>query len=184
MSLIVVGSIALDTVETPFDKIEDALGGSATYISLAASYFSKPVNLVGVVGEDFRKEHIQMLEDHDVDLEGLQIIKGGKTFRYGCRYQYDLNVRDTLYTDLNVFEAFNPVIPPKSRKNSYVVLGNIQPSLQIHVLDQLENPQLVVCDTMNLWIQNTKDELLKLLPRVDVLIINDSKPAYLHRNQT
>lgn len=179
MSLLVVGSIGTDDIETPFDKINDALGGSTTYISLAASYFTAPVSIVGVVGDDFNKEYIKMLEEHNVDLEGLQIVEGGKTFRYGCKYQYDLNVRDTLFTELNVFEHFNPVIPDKERKSSFVVLGNIAPALQINVLNQLYNPKFVVCDTMNFWIERTKEELIEVLKRVNVLIINDSEARLL-----
>ncbi len=179
MGLLVVGSIGLDDIETPFDKIENALGGSTTYISLAASYFTGPVSIVGVVGDDFSVEHIKMLENHNVDLEGLQIVQGAKTFRYGCRYKYDLNVRDSLYTHLNVFERFNPTIPARNRKSSFVILGNIAPSLQINVLDQLESPKFIVCDTMNFWINGALDDLLKVLKRVNVLIINDSEARLL-----
>ncbi len=179
MGLLVVGSLGLDTVATPFDKIEDALGGSATYISLAASYFGGPVELVGIVGSDFPKQYIKTMETHNIDLEGLQVVQGGKTFRWSGKYHYDLNVRDTLSTELNVFEKFDPVIPDKFRKAKYVILGNIDPVLQEKVLDQLDEPQFVVCDTMNFWIEGKKDELLKLLPRVDVLIINDSEARLL-----
>ena len=179
MGLLVVGSLGLDTVETPFDKVVDALGGSATYISLAASYFAGPVQLVGVVGSDFPKKYLDILENHEVDLEGLQIIDGGKTFRWSGKYHYDLNVRDTLFTELNVFQSFDPKIPERFRKSKYICLGNIDPVLQIRVLDQMENPQLVVCDTMNYWIERRKDELLKLLKKVDVLIINDSEARLL-----
>ena len=179
MSLLVVGSVGLDTVETPFDRIEDALGGSATYISLAASYFSKPVVMIGVVGSDFPKNYIEMLEEHDVDLEGMQIVEGEKTFRWGGKYHYDLNVRDTLFTELNVFQNFNPVIPDNFRKSKYVCLGNIDPILQMKVLDQIIDPQLVVCDTMNLWINTMKEDLLKLLNKVNVFIINDSEARLL-----
>jgi sugar/nucleoside kinase (ribokinase family) len=179
VGLLVVGSLGLDTVETPFDRVEEALGGSATYISLAASYFSGPVQLVGVVGSDFPKKYIDTLEERNVDLEGLQIVEGGKTFRWGGKYHYDLNIRDTLFTDLNVFQSFNPVIPEKFRKSKYVCLGNIDPILQMRVLDQMEIPQLVVCDTMNYWIEGMKSDLLKLLKRVDVLIINDSEARML-----
>ncbi len=178
MGLLIVGSLALDTVITPFDKVEDALGGSATYISLAASYFSGPVELVGVVGNDFPEEYVKLLEDHNVDLEGLQ-KEEGKTFRWGGKYHYDLNVRDTLFTDLNVFEKFDPVIPEKFKKSKYVCLGNIDPTLQLKVLEQMIDPQLVVCDTMNYWIEGMKEELLQLLKRVDVLIINDSEARLL-----
>jgi len=179
LGLLVVGSLGLDTVETPFDKVVDALGGSATYISLAASYFAGPVQLVGVVGSDFPKKFLDILESHEVDLEGLQIIDGGKTFRWSGKYHYDLNVRDTLFTELNVFQSFDPKIPERFKKSKYICLGNIDPVLQIKVLDQLENPQFVVCDTMNYWIERRKDELLKLLKRVDVLIINDSEARLL-----
>lgn len=179
MSLLVVGSVALDSVETPFDKVDDALGGSATYISLAASYFSAPVELVGVVGDDFPKPYIEMMEDHNVDLEGLQIIEGEKTFRWGGKYHYDLNVRDTLFTELNAFQNFNPIIPESFRKSRYVCLGNIDPILQMRVLDQVLNPQFVVCDTMNLWINTMKQDLVKLLKRVHVFILNDSEARLL-----
>lgn len=179
MGLLIVGSIGLDDIETPFDKIENALGGSTTYISLAASYFTGPVSIVGVVGTDFNSEHIRMLENHNVNLEGLQIVDGAKTFRYGCRYHYDLNVRDSLYTHLNVFEQFKPVIPERHKKSSFIVLGNIAPSLQNDVLDQLTAPKFVVCDTMNFWINGAYDELLTVLKRVNVLIINDSEARLL-----
>lgn len=179
MSLLVVGSLGLDTVETPFSRVEDALGGSATYISLAASYFSGPVHMVGVVGEDFPKEYIQMMESHNIDLEALQIVPGGKTFRWSGKYHYDLNTRDTLLTELNVFEKFNPVIPDRLKKAKYICLGNIDPVLQHRVLDQLENPYFVVCDTMNYWIEGKKSDLLSLLKRVNVLIINDSEARLL-----
>jgi len=178
LGLLIVGSLGLDTVITPFDKVEDALGGSATYISLAASYFSGPIELVGVVGNDFPDEYIKLLEDHNVDLEGLQ-KEEGKTFRWGGKYHYDLNVRDTLFTDLNVFEKFDPIIPEKFKKSKYVCLGNIDPTLQLKVLEQMIDPQLVVCDTMNYWIEGMKEELLQLLKRVDVLIINDSEARLL-----
>ncbi len=179
MSLLVVGSVALDSVETPFDKIEDALGGSATYVALAASYFSSPVELIGVVGSDFPKNYIEILEKHNINLDGLQIIEGEKTFRWGGKYHYDLNVRDTLFTELNAFQNFNPVIPENLRKSRYVCLGNIGPDLQIQVLDQISNPQFVVCDTMNLWINIMKQDLLKLIKRVNVFILNDSEARLL-----
>ena len=179
MSLFVVGSVALDSVETPFDKIEDALGGSATYISLAASYFSAPIILIGVVGSNFPKQYIELMEEHNIELEGLQIIDGEKTFRWGGKYHYDLNIRDTLFTELNAFQNFNPVIPENFRKSRYVCLGNIGPDLQIKVLDQILDPQFVVCDTMNLWINIMKQDLLKLIKRVNVFILNDSEARLL-----
>jgi sugar/nucleoside kinase (ribokinase family) len=175
LDLIVVGSVALDYVKTPFGEIENALGGAATYISLSASYFTKPVRLIGVVGDDFPQEHVEMLEDHMIELENLEVVEGGKTFRWGGRYHYDLNVRDTLYTDLNVFEHFDPKIPDKFKKNSFVVLGNILPSLQQSVIDQLEGDNFIITDTMNLWIDKTYDDLLKVLKSTNALIINDSE---------
>ncbi len=178
LSLLVVGSLALDTVATPFDKVEDALGGSATYISLAASYFSGPVCLVGVVGNDFPKKYINLLEEHNIDIDGLQVVEG-KTFRWSGKYHYDLNMRDTLLTELNVFEKFDPVIPDKFRKAKFVCLGNIDPALQLKVLNQMVNPHFVVCDTMNYWIEGKKDELLEVLKRANVLIINDSEARLL-----
>ncbi|MCC6549195.1 MAG: sugar kinase [Ignavibacteriaceae bacterium] len=179
MGLLVVGSVALDSVATPFDKVDNALGGSATYISLSASYFSGPVHVVAVVGDDFPQKYLQMLESHNIDLDGLQVIDGGKTFRWAGKYHYDLNSRDTLLTELNVFEKFDPIIPDHQRKSKFVCLGNIDPVLQKRVLDQLEKPQFVVCDTMNYWIEGKKDELVSLLPRVNVLIINDSEARLL-----
>jgi len=179
LGLLVVGSLGLDDVTTPFHKIENALGGAATYISLAASYFTAPIYLVGVVGEDFPKDYINLLEDKHIDLEGLQIIEGGKTFRWAGKYHYDLNVRDTLLTELNVFQDFNPIVPEKYQKASFVCLGNIDPILQLRVLDQMKNPKCVVCDTMNYWIEGQKDELIKLLKKVNILIINDSETRLL-----
>ncbi|MCF8435233.1 MAG: sugar kinase [Ignavibacteriales bacterium] len=179
MGLLVVGSIALDSVVTPFDKVENALGGSSTYITISASYFSAPIHLIGVIGSDFPEEHIKLFEKHEIDLGGLQIVQGGSTFRWGGKYHYDLNMRDTLFTQLNVFENFNPVIPENLRNSSFVLLGNIDPALQLKVLDQMKNPKFVVCDTMNLWIETKKTDLLKVLGRVDVLVINDSEARLL-----
>lgn len=179
MSLLVVGSIAIDTIETPFGRVENVLGGSATYIATTASYFVTPVRLVGVVGGDFPQEYIDFLESKEIDLEGLQIVKGGKTFRWGGRYHYDMNARDTLFTELNVFEHFNPVIPESYRKTTYVCLGNIDPVLQRRVLEQIEKPRLVVGDTMNFWIKGRSAELRETLKLMDVLILNDSEARQL-----
>lgn len=179
MSLLVVGSVALDTIETPFGKADDALGGSATFISAAASFFKKDISLVGVVGSDFPKEHIQFLAGKGINLDGLQIIEGGKTFRWSGRYHFDLNTRDTLDTQLNVFENFNPIIPEAAKNADYVVLGNIHPTLQLQVLDQVKNPKLVIADTMNFWISGAYEQLVKTLARVDLLSINDSEAREL-----
>ncbi len=179
MSLLVVGSLALDTIETPFGKAKEALGGSAVYISVAASYFAAPVKLVGVVGGDFPQSAMKFLEERSIDLEGLQTIDKGKTFRWAGKYHYDLNMRDTLFTHLNVFEKFDPKIPVAYKHSKYVCLGNIDPILQRKVLDQIEKPKLIVGDTMNFWIEGKRDELMKTLRLIDVLIINDSEARLL-----
>ena len=179
MSLLVVGSVALDSVETPFGKVKEALGGSAVYISVAASYFTAPVRLVGVVGGDFSRNHIKFLEERNIDLDGLQVLQGGKTFRWAGKYHYDLNSRDTLLTELNVFEKFDPVIPEGFKKTSYVCLGNIDPVLQRKVLAQIKKPRLVVGDTMNYWIETKPGELRETLKVLDVLVVNDSEARLL-----
>lgn len=179
MSVLIVGSVAYDGLETPFGKVDRILGGSASYISLASSYFTPHNRLVGVVGHDFAQSDLQRFSDRGVDLTGLQHDKSGKTFFWKGRYHFDLNSRDTLDTQLNVFEHFNPVIPDAYRNSDIVCLGNIQPSLQGMVLDQIEKPRLVVADTMNFWIDGARSELLDTLKRVDVLIINDSEAREL-----
>jgi len=179
LGLLVVGSIALDDIETPLNKVENVLGGSSTYITLAASYFTSPIELIGVVGNDFCKDHIKILENHGIGLTGLQIKTDGKTFHYGCKYGEDCNERETIFTDLNVFENFDPIIPEKFRKSSFVLLGNIAPELQLNVLSQLDSPKLVVCDTMNLWINIARKALIETVEKVDVLVVNDSEAKIL-----
>ena len=179
MSLLVVGSVALDTVETPFGSVKMALGGSATYISVAASYFSAPVRLVGVVGGDFPKKHVEFLEERNVDLDGLQVVQEGKTFHWSGKYHYDMNTRDTLVTELNVFEKFDPRIPDGYKRSSYVCLGNIDPVLQRQVLDQINKPRLVIGDTMNYWIEHRPKELAETLKVMNVIIVNDSEARLL-----
>lgn len=179
MSLLVVGSVALDSVETPFGKVKDALGGSTVYISVAASYFTAPVRVVGVVGGDFPKEHLEFMKERNIDLDGLQVVKGGKTFRWAGKYHYDLNSRDTLLTQLNVFDKFDPVIPEGFQKSSYVCLGNIDPVLQRKVLAQIKKPRLVVGDTMNYWIETKPGELRETLKVIDVLVVNESEARLL-----
>ena len=179
MSLLVVGSVALDTIETPFKKVENAPGGSAIYISLSASYLTQEVKLVGVVGDDFPEDVLNLLREKNIDLEGLQVIKGGKTFRWHGRYHYDMNTRDTLSTQLNVFANFDPVIPDSYKESKYICLGNIDPELQLKVLKQVDKPRLVVADTMNFWIEKKYDKLLETLKHVDVLIINDAEARQL-----
>lgn len=179
MSVLVVGSVALDSVETPFGSVKNALGGSATYISAAASYFTAPIRLVGVVGGDFSKSNIHFLEERGIDVEGLEIIEEGKTFHWAGKYHYDLNSRDTLATELNVFEKFNPKIPERYRKSKFVCLGNIDPVLQRRVLEQIERPRLVICDTMNFWIERKNVELRETLKFIDVVVLNDSEARLL-----
>lgn len=172
--LLIVGSIALDSVKTPFGEVQEALGGSATYSSYSASFFTNSIRLVGVVGEDFPQEHISLLKTRGIQTEGLQIVKG-KTFRWKGAYEYDLNEAHTLATELNVFETFKPQIPADYRQSQFVFLANIDPELQLSVLDQVAKPKLVACDTMNLWIKMKPDVLKKVLERVDFLFINDGE---------
>jgi sugar/nucleoside kinase (ribokinase family) len=179
MSLLVVGSVAYDGIETPFGKKDRILGGSATYISLASSYFTDEINLVGVVGKDFSDDDIELLKRKNIDLEGLQIDKSGNTFFWKGKYHHDLNMRDTLDTQLNVFERFDPVIPDSYKDARFVALGNIEPSLQEKVLQQVTDPALVVMDTMNFWIEGTPDALKQTLKGVDLLVINDSEAREL-----
>lgn len=177
MSLLVVGSVALDTIETPFGRAENTLGGSATFFSAAASFFSR-VHLVGVVGQDFPVGDLQFLEGRRVDLSGLE-QRDGESFRWSGVYNYDLNSRETLETRLGVFAEFKPKIPESIREAKWLFLGNIDPVLQLDVLRQLKGPELVVCDTMNYWIESKRDELLELMERVDVLMVNDSEAREL-----
>jgi sugar/nucleoside kinase (ribokinase family) len=179
MSLLVVGSLALDTIETPFGKAERALGGSATFVSVAASYFLQPVRLVGVVGGDFPPDDIEFLKDRGIDLEGLQIIEDGKTFHWHGKYHYDLNSRDTITTELNVFADFDPVIPDAFQRSEYLCLGNINPELQKKVLLQMSGPKLVIADTMNFWIEGKYEALVDVLGHINVIIINDSEAREL-----
>ncbi len=173
MSTLVVGSIAIDSVETPWGKDPEAYGGSALFFSVAASLFS-PVNMVGVVGEDFAFEKIDFLKDRSVGLEGVS-VEPGKTFRWGGRYHENMNKRDTLFTDLNVFENFAPVIPDHYRNNEFIFLANIQPDLQEDVLEQVHQPKLTVLDTMNLWIDIKPEELKRVVSKVNVVIMNDDE---------
>lgn len=177
MSLLVVGSVAYDTVETPFGKVDQALGGSAIYFSAAASFFA-PVRLVAVVGEDFDRSQLCFLQERQVDLTGLTVQRG-KTFRWAGRYDYDLNTRETLYTHLNVFENFVPNLPESYRDSQYLFLANIGPQLQMRVLEHVAKPRLVALDTMNYWIDNTPTVLRQTLQKVDVLIINDGEARQL-----
>ena len=177
MSLLVVGSVALDSVETPFGKADEVLGGSATFFSAAASQLT-PVQLVGVVGDDYPVDKLKPLEKRGVDLSGLERASG-RSFRWRGRYRHDLNVAETLETHLGVFSNFSPKIPPQFRKAPFVFLGNIDPRLQLDVLTQVEKPKLVACDTMNFWIESRRPDLLKLLERVNCITLNDGEARQL-----
>jgi sugar/nucleoside kinase (ribokinase family) len=173
MSVLIVGSIALDTVKTPVEEHADLLGGSASYAALGASFFS-PVKLVGVVGDDFPASEFEFWKTRNIDAAGVQRAKG-KTFRWSGEYAWDLNTRETKSVALNVFENFQPTLPDSFRETEFVLLANIAPALQSHVLDQMKRPRFVVADTMDLWIETTRPELDALIPRLDLLILNDSE---------
>ena len=173
MSVLVVGSIALDAVKTPVEEHSNLLGGSASYAAVAASFFS-PVRLVGVVGDDFPESEFEFWKSRKIDSEGVQRANG-KTFRWSGEYSWDLNTRETRSIALNVFENFKPALPDAYRQTDFVLLANIAPSLQSHVLDQMKRPRFVVADTMDLWIETTRSDLDALLTRVDLLILNDSE---------
>lgn len=176
--LLIVGSVALDSVETPSGRVDNALGGAATYSSVAASLFA-PVHLVGVVGEDFPKEHLEFLESRGIDLAGLQIVEGGNTFRWKGDYNEDLNQAVTHETQLGVFEHFKPELPTHYQEADFVFLANINPSLQLSTLEQVNEPKLVVCDTMNLWINIAREQVFEVFKKVDVAVLNDGEAHML-----
>ena len=173
MSILVVGSIAYDTVETPVAKMDNALGGSTLFFSAAASLFT-PVNVVGVVGTDFKQDDLRFLKQRNVNFDGMQ-VEEGETFRWGGRYHKNMNQRDTLFTYLNVFERFSPKIPEQYKNSEYIFLANIDPDLQLDVLAQINKPKLVVLDTMNFWISGKREALDKIIQKSDILIINDEE---------
>ena len=175
--ILTVGSVAFDSVKTPFGEASRVVGGAATYFSVAASFFTD-VRVVAVVGDDFGDDQMKVFQGRRIDLAGLQKVPG-ETFRWRGEYSFDLNDRKTLYTYLNVFENFRPVIPERYQRSPFVFLGNIHPALQLEVLEQVRGPELVAADTMNYWIERTPDELRAVLKRVDTLIINDSEAREL-----
>jgi cytidine kinase len=179
MGLLVVGTVALDSVETPTEVRDNILGGSAVFFSTAASHFINSVNLVGVVGDDWPAEHTAMLHSRNVDTSGLQVIPGGKTFRWRGKYQPNMNDRDTLEVHLNVLEQFNPVLPAKFTQSQYVFLANDSPKNQMKVLEQATSRKLAVADTMDLWINIQNDELRALMKKLDGLVLNDSEAKLL-----
>ncbi|MGH9340342.1 MAG: PfkB family carbohydrate kinase [Acidobacteriota bacterium] len=179
-SVLAAGTVAYDSVKTPFGNVDEVLGGSATYFSVSASYFTQ-VCLVACVGTDFRDQDVAVLKKHSIDLEGLELVEGGKTFRWKGEYGYDLNEAHTLDTQLNVIADFQPKVPQKYQDLEYVFLGNIEPSLQRQVVSQVRKPKLIACDTMNYWIDGYFESLLETLKRVHVLIINDAEARQLSR---
>jgi sugar/nucleoside kinase (ribokinase family) len=178
VSLLVVGTVAFDSIETPVGMVDHVLGGSATFFSYAASFFTTP-RLVAVVGEDFPAEFRQLLAGRKIDTAGLQTEPGGKTFYWKGRYHQDMNTRDTLELHLNVLETFDPVVPEGFRDSTHVFLANSGPATQARVLDQIKSPRLVAADTMDFWITTQHDDLMKLLPRLDILFLNDSEARLL-----
>ncbi|SKC16963.1 PfkB family carbohydrate kinase [Dyadobacter psychrophilus] len=180
MSLLTVGSVAFDALETPFGKTDKIIGGAATYITLAASYFTKENNLVAVVGGDFPDEMISLLQDHGVNTEGLEIVKEGKTFFWSGKYHEDMNTRDTLITELNVMEHFDPIIPESYQGTTFLMLGNTVPATQKLIIERMTSrPKLIMLDTMNLWMNIAMDDLKAVLKMVDLITINDEEARQL-----
>jgi len=180
MSLLVIGTVAFDAIETPFGKTDKIVGGAATYISLAASYFTKNINLVSVVGDDFPNATIKLLQNHHVNTDGLQVLKGQKTFFWAGKYHNDLNTRDTITTELNVLENFNPIVLESYQDCEFLMLGNLVPKVQQQVIGQLKvRPKLIVLDTMNFWMDIALNDLLQTIALVDVLTINDAEARQL-----
>lgn len=177
MSILVVGTVAFDSIETPYGSAERVLGGSASYFAVAASFFS-PVKIVGIIGQDFPAEYLEIFSRRGIDLEGLQ-REQGDTFHWRGRYHEDLNVRDTVELHLNVLTKFAPRLPESYRNAEYVFLGNIDPMIQIEVLDQMQSMRMIACDTMDHWIQGSNRELRKVLARIEILVINDSEARLL-----
>lgn len=180
MSLLTVGSVAFDAIETPFGKTDKIIGGAGTYIALSSSFFVPNQNMVAVVGDDFPESMLQLLKDKGVNLDGLQIKEGEKTFFWAGRYHNDMNSRDTLITELNVLEKFDPIIPESYQNTNYLMLGNLSPQIQRTVIERLQNrPKLIAMDTMNFWMDIALDELKQTIALVDVLIINDEEARQL-----
>jgi sugar/nucleoside kinase (ribokinase family) len=173
MGILVVGSVAIDAVETPFGKRDEALGGSATFFSIAASYFNK-VDMIATVGKDFPKRYITLFDKRGIGTEGLKVSEG-KTFRWKGKYDFDLNTAHTIYTHLNVFQHFDPKVPSRLRKPKCLFLANIDPELQYKVLAQVSRPKIVACDSMNYWIETKKKHLERLLDKIDILLLNDAE---------
>ncbi len=180
MSLLTVGTVAFDDIETPLGKAENVVGGAATYISLAAAHFVQPIQIVSVIGDDFPQETLDLMTSKGINLEGLQVKQGEKSFFWSGRYHDDLNTRDTLITDLNVLATFDPVLPDTYKKTDFVMLGNLTPAVQMRVIEQMEErPKLIALDTMNFWIESALDSLKEVISKIDLLIINDEETRQL-----
>ncbi len=180
MSLLVIGSVAFDDIETPFGRAEKIVGGAGTFIAWAASYFTDDIRMVSIVGEDFPVSELEALQKRGVDTSGIKIVEGGKSFFWAGRYHLNFNARDTLVTDLNVLADFDPVLPPHFRDSEYVMLGNLTPSIQMSVIKQMAHrPKVIALDTMNYWMDSAMDELLEVLSHIDLLIINDEEARQL-----
>ena len=180
MSLLIVGTVAFDAIETPFGKTDKILGGAATYIALASSYLTKNINIVSVVGDDFPKENIELIEKKGVDTKGLQVLEGQKTFFWSGKYHNDMNSRDTLVTELNVLEKFDPIVPESYQDCEYLMLGNLSPQVQKQVITRLtKRPKLIALDTMDFWMDIALPELKEVIEMIDVLTINDSEARQL-----
>lgn len=177
--IVIVGTVAFDAIETPFGKTDKILGGAATYIGLSAAQYKADGALVSVVGGDFPAEYLELLESRGMDTSGIEVIQDGKTFFWAGKYHNDMNTRDTLATELNVLADFNPVVPETYRESEVVLLGNLHPLVQSSVLDQMNDPKLVILDTMNFWMEHTWDDLVKVVKRIDVISINDEEARQL-----
>jgi|TARA_R110000868_G_scaffold24193_4_gene95905 sugar/nucleoside kinase (ribokinase family) len=178
--LLIVGTVAFDAIETPFGKTDKILGGAATFIGLAASQFNVNSAIISIVGDDLPKEYLKLLSDKNIDLTGLEVVKGGKTFYWKGKYHNDLNSRDTLATELNVLADFNPIVPENFKDADVVMLGNLHPNIQMSVINQMTvRPKLIVLDTMNFWMDNSLPELLEVIKHIDVLTINDEEARQL-----
>jgi sugar/nucleoside kinase (ribokinase family) len=178
--LLIVGTLAFDKIETPFGKTDKILGGAATYIGLSASHFDVKSGIVSIVGDDFPKEYMQLLNDKNIDTSGVEIVKGGKTFFWSGKYHNDMNTRDTLITELNTLENFNPIVPESFKDAEIVMLGNLHPAVQNSVIDQMTvRPKMIVLDTMNFWMDIALDDLKKVIKKIDVITINDEEARQL-----
>ena len=178
VELVIAGTMALDGIETPFGKVENALGGSATYAAYAASFFSQP-GIISIIGEDFPKEHIEELEKKEIDFKGVK--KEGKTFKWGGYYEFDMNEAKTLRTELNSLETFKPEIPEEYKDAKYVFLANIDPSIQLEIINSIKSPEIILTDTMNFWIEHKKNELLEVIKKTDILLLNDGEARQLFK---